>query len=100
MTSENGKHHNGSLVSNNNLMWVGVGVGAAALGIALALSRRKRDRWDAARQVTRRVANHTSDLAEAGKDILGRVRIIFGESRKVVEEATELWSQGRKLAGI
>jgi hypothetical protein len=68
--------------------------------VAFALSRRKRDRWSAAKQVSRRVADHTGDIAAASKDILDRIKIIYGESCKVVEEATELWSRGRKLAGV
>ncbi len=80
-------------------MWIGVGVGAA-IGVAVVLSRRKRDRWYAAKQVSRRVAGHTSDLASAGKDIFDRLKIIYAESCKVAEEATDLWSQGRKLAGV
>jgi len=98
MTSENGKNHNGG--HNGNLVWVGLGVGAAALGVALAMSRKKRDRWDAARQVSKRVADRTSDLAAASKDIVDRVRIIYGERCKVAEEATELVARGRKLAGV
>lgn len=104
MTSEQGKHTNSgnraNSVNNANLMWLGVGMGAAAIGVAVALTRRKRDRWYAAKQVTQRVANRTGDLAAASKDIVDRLRIIYNESRKVVEEATELWSRGRKLAGV
>lgn len=85
--------------NNTNLVWIGVGVGAA-IGVAVAISRRKREPWYSARQVTRRVADHTSDLAAASKDIVDRLKIIYNESCKVVEEATELWSQGRKLAGV
>jgi hypothetical protein len=103
MSSENGKNvnagSNGASGNHTNLMLVGVGVGAA-LGLAFALSRRKRDRWYTAKQVSRRVADHTGDLAAASKDILDRVKIIYGESCKVVEEAAELWAQGRKLAGV
>jgi hypothetical protein len=84
---------------NAKLLWIGVGVGAA-LGVAFAVSRRKRDRWYAAKQISRQVADKTSDLAAASKDIVDRLRIIYGESCKVVEDATELWSRGRKLAGV
>ncbi|MGA2739225.1 MAG: hypothetical protein ABSG65_17445 [Bryobacteraceae bacterium] len=103
MTSEQGNNmkagNNGHSGNNANLLWIGVGVGAA-VGVAVALSRRKRDRWYAAKEISRRVAGHTGDLAVASKDIFDRLKIIYGESCKVVEEATELWSRGRKLAGV
>jgi hypothetical protein len=53
-----------------------------------------------AKEVSRRVVDRTGDLAAASKDIVDRLKIIYGESCKVVEEATELWSRGRKLAGV
>ena len=31
---------------------------------------------------------------------MDRVKIIYEESRKVVEEAGELWEHGRKLVGV
>jgi len=103
MTSELGNNTNpGNHAregSNANLLLIGVGVGAA-IGVAVALTRRKRDRWYAAKQVTRRVADRTGDLAAASKDIVGSLKIIYNESCKVVEEASELWSRGRKLAGV
>jgi hypothetical protein len=103
MTSEPEKNANSgnhtSLGNNANLVWIGVGVGAA-LGVAFAVTRRKRDRWYTAKQVSRRVADQTGDLAAASKDIFDRLKIIYVEGGKVVEEATELWSRGRKLAGV
>jgi len=86
--------------SNANLVWIGVGVGAAAVGVALALARRKKNNWSTAKQVSRRLADKTNDLAEVGKDIFDRIKVIYNESRKVVEECNELWSHGRKLAGV
>jgi hypothetical protein len=94
---ENKMANNGN---HGNMVLLGVGIGAAALGVAFALSHRKRDRWSTARQMSRRVVDHTGDMAAASKDILDRIRIIYGESRKVVEEATELLSSGRKLVGV
>jgi len=110
MTNEQGKHKSagdhanagegeGLMQNNSNLMWIGVGVGAA-IGIAVALSRRKKEPWYSPKQVSKRVADHTSDLASASKDIVDRLKIIYNESCKVVEEASDLWAQGRKLAGV
>jgi len=101
MTEEQGKNAaiNAIAVNNGVLVWIGVGVGAA-LGVAFALSRRKRDRWATARHVSRQVVNRTGDLAAASKDIVDRLKIIYAESCKVVEEAGELWSRGRKLTGV
>ncbi|HUE03202.1 MAG TPA: hypothetical protein VMR62_26775 [Bryobacteraceae bacterium] len=73
-----------------------VGVGAA-IGVAVVLNRRKRNGWYTA---TRRVADKTNDLAVVSKDMLERIKVIYDETRKVVDEATELWSQGRKLVGV
>jgi hypothetical protein len=77
-------------------IWIGVAVGAA-VGIGIALSRRKRTPWDTARGLTKRVANHSEDLADATRDILDRFRTIYDEGCKVVEDASELWAHGRKL---
>jgi gas vesicle protein len=86
-------------VNNNQMIWIGVAVGAA-IGIGIALSRRKKTRWDTAREMTRRVADHSSDLADSTKDLVERVRVIYEEGRKVVEEAGHLWEHGRKLVGV
>lgn len=80
-------------------IWVGVAVGAA-LGIGIALSRRKRSRWDATKDLTRRVAAHSDDLAVTTQDMVDRVKRIYEEGRKVVEDAGELWAHGRKLTGF
>jgi hypothetical protein len=93
MTSE---HKNSGTGINTNLVWMGVGVGAA-IGVAVALNRRKRSGWYMA---TRRVADKTNDLAGVSRDMLERIKVIYDETRKVVDEATELWSQGRKLVGV
>jgi hypothetical protein len=83
---------------NSSKIWIGVAVGVA-VGIGIALSRRKRSRWDQAREVTRRVADGSPDLADATRDIVDRVKTIYEEGLKVVEDAGELWSHGRKLVG-
>ncbi|PWU02152.1 MAG: hypothetical protein C5B51_21470 [Terriglobia bacterium] len=88
--SPNGQH--------NRAIWIGVAIGTA-VGLGIVLSRRKRDPWDSARTMTKRVANRSEDISEAARDIVERIRTIYEESRKVVEEAGELWSHGRKIVG-
>jgi len=87
---------NGQL--GNKGIWIGIAVGAA-LGIGIALSRRKKSRWDKARELTERVANKTGDLGDATRDIVERVKTIYAQSRRVVEDAGDLWAHGRKLVG-
>ena len=82
----------------NKAIWIGVAIGAA-VGVGIALSRRKKDPWDSAREVGKRVANRSGDISDATRDIVEHIRTIYDESRKVVEEAGELWSHGRKLVG-
>jgi ABC-type Zn2+ transport system substrate-binding protein/surface adhesin len=77
-------------------LWLGIAVGAA-VGIGIALSRRKRSPWDSARKVASNLSDHSGDLAEATGNLLQRVRYIYDEGCKVVEEAGELWNHGRKL---
>jgi hypothetical protein len=79
-----------------NLLWLGIAVGAA-IGIGIALSRRKRSPWDQARKVATRITDRSGDLADATSNIIERVKTIYDEGCKVVEEAGELWSHGRKL---
>ena len=43
-------------------IWIGIAVGAA-VGIGIALSRRKKSPWDSARGITKKVADHSGDLA-------------------------------------
>jgi hypothetical protein len=85
-------------VNGNKGIWIGIAVGAA-VGIGIAISRRKKSRWDQARELTHRVANRTGDLGDATRDIVDRVKTIYEESRKVVEDAGELWHHGRRLVG-
>jgi ABC-type Zn2+ transport system substrate-binding protein/surface adhesin len=80
----------------NITLWLGIAIGAA-VGIGIALSRRKRTPWDQARKITTRLSDHSGDLADATSNIMQRVRTIYDEGCKVVEEAGELWSHGRKL---
>lgn len=77
-------------------LWLGIAVGAA-IGVGIAISRRKRSPWDSARKLTNRLSDHSGDFADATSHIMQRVKTIYDEGCKVVEEAGELWSQGRKL---
>jgi hypothetical protein len=79
-------------------IWIGIAVGTA-IGVGIALSRRKRNRWDSARDMTRRVASHSNELSDSTRDIVERIKGIYEESCKVVEQAGELWANGRKLVG-
>jgi hypothetical protein len=92
MTNETGLTQNLA----NNKIWIGIGIGTA-IGVAIALKQRKNGRWATAKHVTQRVADRTGDLAEAGKDIVEHVRVIYNESRKLADEAAELWTRGRKM---
>jgi hypothetical protein len=49
--------------------------------------------------VTRRVADRTGDLAAASKEIVDRVRIIYNESRKVVEKLPSFGRGGGNWRG-
>lgn len=79
-------------------VWVAVAVGTAVgLGIALSRGSRKKTAWESAREVTKRVANRSGDISEAARDIMERVKTIYDEGCKVIADASELWSHGRKL---
>ena len=82
--------------NRSTMIWLGVAAGAA-LGLGIALSRRRPTRWDSAREFGQRISERSGDLADATQDILQRVRTIYEEGRKVLEDAGELWSHGRKL---
>ena len=79
------------------VIWLGVAIGAA-VGVGIAISRgRRRDPWASAKDVTRRVADHSGELAERGKELIDRAQTIYQEGRKIVEEAADLWSESRRL---
>ncbi len=81
-------------------VWLGVAIGAA-VGVGFAISRNvRRSRWDSARSLTRKVANHSGDLADRSKDIIERAQNMYKEGRRIVEDATELWSEGRRLVRV
>jgi hypothetical protein len=50
--------------------------------------------------MTKRVANRSGDFADATRDLVERVKVIYEEGRKVVEDAGDLWEQSRKLVGV
>ncbi len=82
--------------SNETKIWLGIAAGVA-VGIGVAISRRKKSRWETVRALPQRMTARSGDLAEATRDLAGRVAHLYGESRKLVEDAGRLWSNGRKL---
>jgi hypothetical protein len=97
-SQRNTSYEDGRNYTNASKLWLGVAVGVA-VGIGIALSRRRKSRWEQARDVTRQVVEQSPDFAEVSLDIVQHVRNICEEGLKVVEEAGELWANGRKLAG-
>ena len=85
--------------NRNMMIWLGIAAGTA-LGLGIALSRRKQSRWDSAREFGHRISERSGDLADATQDIVQRVRTIYEEGRKVMEDAGELWSHGRRMVGV
>jgi hypothetical protein len=86
--------------NSNKAIWIGVAVGTA-IGVGIALSRRKqRDPWNSARGVAKRVASRSGDISDATKDLVERIKNIYEEGLKVVEDANELWAHGRKVVGV
>lgn len=79
-------------------IWFGIAVGAA-VGIGIMLSRRKKTRWESARDLTRRVADRSGEFGEVSREMVDRVGNLYQQGRKVVEDAVELWIRGRQLAG-
>jgi hypothetical protein len=87
-----------SSMSNNTKIWLGIAVGAA-VGFGIALSRRshshsRKSRWD---EVAQRIGDSSGEFAEAARDIADRIKTIYDESRRVVDEASACWAHGRKL---
>jgi hypothetical protein len=85
----------------NRALWAGV-IAGAAIGIGISIARRRRySRVAVARRATRRVADFSSKLvSEEGRRLADEGRRLAEEGRRLVAEAAQLWSQGRKLAGI
>lgn len=83
---------------NSTKLLLGIAAGTA-IGIGIALSRRKKSRWDSARQLGKRISSRSDELSDAASDMIGRVKVICDQARKLVDDAGELWANGRKLAG-
>ncbi len=77
-------------------LWIALAVGAA-IGVAYAASRRSRGGLAVAKRVGKTLAEDGADLADSGRNILERLGIIYEEARKVVDEASDLWSHSRKM---
>jgi hypothetical protein len=89
---------NGNNWGNSTTLFLGIAAGTA-IGIGIALSRRKKSRWDSARQLGKRIGSRSDELSDAASDMVGRVKVICDQARKLVDDAGELWANGRKLAG-
>lgn len=85
--------------NHSGKIWLGVALGTA-IGLGLALNnRRPKSRWDAARRATKNLGGVSADLADAARDIVDRCKVIYEEGSRILEDAGELWSRGRKLVG-
>jgi hypothetical protein len=101
MDPRNTMHHNGN---RSTMLYVGLAAGAA-IGIAVALTRRggmrmrtrRREPWEAAKGITRRFGDRSQELAARSNDLIERMRHMFEEGRKVVDDARDLWGEGRRL---
>jgi hypothetical protein len=93
-------NHNGEGIWENHSgkIWLGVALGTA-IGLGLALNRRPKSRWDAARRATKNISDASADLADAARDIVDRCKVVYEEGSRILEDAGELWSRGRKLVG-
>jgi hypothetical protein len=82
----------------NNTGWIisGVAIGTG-IALAYAASRRKKSWQDRLVDTADSVARRREDLLDSGKNIVDRIRTIYEESRKVMEEGAELWAHGRRL---
>lgn len=97
--TDNGTYSSGSWEINSNKIWLGIALGTA-VGLGIALSRRrKKTGWDVARRATKEITGRSAELADAARDIVDRVKVIYEEGSRIAEDATELWTRGRKLVG-
>ncbi|HEX3880812.1 MAG TPA: hypothetical protein VHW24_27710 [Bryobacteraceae bacterium] len=95
MEEENGlsvwENHSGKI-------WLGLAIGTA-IGLGLAYSRRPKSKWDVARRATKEISGKSAEFADAARDIVDRVKVIYEEGARIAEDAGELWARGRKLVG-
>lgn len=90
---------NGVWENHSNKIWMGLAVGTA-VGLGIALSRRpKKTGWDLARNATKQISGKSAEIADAARDIVDRMKVIYEEGSQIVEDAAELWTRGRKLVG-
>ena len=81
-------------------LWIISGL-AVGIGVAYAITARRRpSRWDVARKVTSRVAGHSEELADFGKDLVSRVQLIYEESRKVLDLIQDVRARGLPIVLI
>lgn len=79
---------------NSALKWIIPGVAVGAAIIFYAVRSRKQTKWD---RVTGALTHGKAQLADTGKSLWDRIRIISEETSRAVEEAGQLWEHGRKL---
>ena len=95
------EHDNGMTVWENHSskIWLGIALGTA-IGVGVAILRRpKRSRWDVARRATQQLSKGSADFADAARDIVDRVKVIYEEGSRIAQDAGELWTRGRRLVG-
>jgi hypothetical protein len=84
--------------NHSGKVWLGIALGAA-IGLGIVYSRRPKSRWEAARRATRQIGDRSGELTDKARDILERVKTIYEEGNRIAQDAGELWTRGRKLAG-
>lgn len=99
MVQENGNGACSTWEAHSGKIWLGIALGTA-IGVGIAISRRpKRTGWDIARKATKQLSSRSSEIGEAARDIVDRVKTIYEEGSRIVEDAAELFTRGRKLVG-
>jgi hypothetical protein len=84
--------------NHSSKIWLGIAAGTA-IGLMIAYTRRPKSRWDIARRATKEISGRSAEFADAARDIVDRVKVIYEEGSRIAQDAGELWSRGRKLAG-
>ena len=80
--------------ASGSKLWLGVALGVA-VGLGIVVARRKSNNG----KFSTRAADRISDFADVTRDIVTRTKSIQQEALKVVQDAAQLWMQGRKLLG-